>query len=85
MSGSRAYGLIVRARSDGGCSRCWSTGAPGGGAGCGNGGLPDINFLAGIIKRRCPTAPYLSDTRREPLVASTERRRWKALPMASVI
>ena len=21
----------------------------------------DINFLAGIIKRRCPTAPYLSD------------------------
>jgi T4 superinfection immunity protein len=21
----------------------------------------DINFLSGIIKRRCPTAPYLSD------------------------
>ena len=44
-----------------------------------------INFLARIIKRRCSTAPYLSDKRREPLVASTERRRWKALPMASVI
>ena len=44
-----------------------------------------INFLAGIIKRRCPTAPYLSDMRREPLVASTERRRWKALSMASAI
>jgi len=24
-----------------------------------------INFLAGIIKRGCPTAPYLSDMRRE--------------------
>ena len=45
----------------------------------------DINFLAGIIKRRCPAAPYLSDMRREPPGASTERRRWKALPMASVI
>ena len=30
----------------------------------------DINFLAGIIKRGCPTAPYLSDMRRELLVAS---------------
>ena len=29
----------------------------------------DINFLAGIIKRGYPTAPYLSDMRREPLVA----------------
>jgi len=30
----------------------------------------DINFLAGIIKRGYPTAPYLSDMRRELLVAS---------------
>ena len=27
----------------------------------------DINFLAGIIKRRYPTVAYLSDIRREPL------------------
>jgi hypothetical protein len=42
----------------------------------------DINFLAGIIKRGYPTAPYVSDMRREPPGASTERRRWKALPVA---
>ena len=30
----------------------------------------DINFLAGIIKRRCPAAPYLSDMRRETSRAS---------------
>ena len=47
--------------------------------------LADINFLAGIIKRKCPTAPYLSDMRRGPPGASTERRRWKAWPMASLI
>ena len=29
-----------------------------------------INFLAGIIKRGCPTAPYLSDMRRETSRAS---------------
>jgi hypothetical protein len=45
----------------------------------------DIKFLAGIIKRRCPAAPYLSDTRRETSRAWTERRRWKALSMASAI
>jgi hypothetical protein len=45
----------------------------------------DINFLAGIIKRRYQTALYLSDMRREPPGASTERRRWKALSMASAI
>ena len=45
----------------------------------------DIKFLAGIIKRKYPTAPYLSDMRRETPGASTERRRWKALPVASVI
>ena len=43
-------------------------------------GYTDINFLARIIKRGCPTAPYLSDMRREPPGASTERGRWKALP-----
>jgi len=31
-----------------------------------------INFLAGIIKQRCPTAPYVSDMRREAPGASTE-------------
>src|SRR6516164_3208882 len=31
----------------------------------------DINSLAIIIKRSYPTAPYLSDIRREPLVAAT--------------
>jgi hypothetical protein len=45
----------------------------------------DIKFLAGIIKRPRPPAPYLSDRRREPLGAATERRRWKALSMGSVI
>ena len=29
----------------------------------------NINFLAEIIKRMCPIASYLSDMRREPLVA----------------
>jgi hypothetical protein len=42
----------------------------------------EYNFLAGIIKRVRPTTPYLSDMRREPPGASTERRRWKALPVA---
>ena len=45
----------------------------------------DINFLAGIIKQGYPAAPYLSDRRREVLVAATERKQCKALSMASAI
>ena len=33
-------------------------------------GRADIKFLAGIIKRGCPRAPYLSDMRRETSRAS---------------
>jgi hypothetical protein len=39
----------------------------------------DINFLAGIIKRGCPTAPYLSDMRRELLVASMGEKTMESL------
>ena len=39
----------------------------------------DINFLAGIITRRCPAAPYLSDMRRETSRASDGEKTMESL------